>query len=115
MMSHLDRLPRHRSWSSEKETHMTARLNIFAEFPPLLKQFQDYSNAVQDSGIDKRLIKLIEIRASQINGCANCLNMHSFEAHKLGESDQRLHLVATCHDAPVFSDRERAALAWTEH
>jgi AhpD family alkylhydroperoxidase len=94
---------------------MTARLNIFAGFPPLLKQFQDYSNAVQDSGIDKRLIKLIEIRASQINGCANCLNMHSFEAHKLGESDQRLHLVATWHDAPVFSDRERAALAWTEH
>ena len=65
---------------------MTARTNILAEFPPLLKQFQKYSNAVHASGLDKRLIKLVEIRASQINGCANCLNMHSFEAHQLGET-----------------------------
>jgi AhpD family alkylhydroperoxidase len=57
----------------------------------------------------------VKIRASQINGCANCLNMHTSDARKAGETEQRLHLIAAWHEAPVFSDRERAALAWTDH
>ena len=93
---------------------MTPRLNPY-DFPLLLKQYQDYSQAVSDSGLDKGLLELVKIRASQINGCANCLNMHTWEAHKRGESDRRLHLVAAWQEAPVFTERERAALAWTEH
>jgi len=93
---------------------MTPRVNLFAEIPSLTKQWLDLSNAVTDSGLEKTLLELVKVRASQINGCANCLNMHSFEARKLGETEQRLHLVAAWHEAPVFSDRERAALAWTE-
>jgi len=88
---------------------------LFAEAPELMKQFLDYSNAVNDAGLEKELVELVEVRASQINGCANCLNMHTYSARKRGETEQRLNLVAAWKEAPVFSDRERAALAWTEH
>jgi AhpD family alkylhydroperoxidase len=64
--------------------------------------------------VDKRVRELVKIRASQINGCAYCLNMHVNDARTAGESDERLHLVAVWREAPVFSARERAALAWTE-
>ena len=94
---------------------MTPRLNLFADAPALMKQFFDFSVAVNDCGLDHQLLELVKIRASQINGCANCLNMHTSDARKLGESEQRLHLIAAWEEAPVFSDRERAALAWTEH
>jgi AhpD family alkylhydroperoxidase len=56
----------------------------------------------------------VKLRASQLNGCAFCLNMHSVEARKLGERQERLDLVAAWREAPCFSERERAALAWTE-
>ena len=94
---------------------MTPRLNVFADAPALMKQFFDFSAAVNDCGLEHQLLELVKIRASQINGCANCLNMHTSDARKLGESEQRLHLIAAWEEAPVFSDRERAALAWTEH
>src|SRR3546814_16170727 len=70
---------------------------------------------VGDSGIEKSLLELVKIRASQINGCANCLNMHTADARKAGETEQRIHLLAAWHEAPCYTDRERAALAWTEH
>ena len=94
---------------------MTPRLNVFADAPALMKQFFDFSAAANDCGLEHQLLELVKIRASQINGCANCLNMHTSDARKLGESEQRLHLIAAWEEAPVFSDRERAALAWTEH
>ena len=94
---------------------MEPRLNPFAAAPTLAKQYLDYSKSVTEAGLEAKLIHLVEIRSSQINGCANCLNLHTSAAYKGGETDQRLHLVAAWQDAPVFTDREQAALAWTEH
>ena len=65
-------------------------------------------------GLPKRLIELVKFRASQINGCAYCLDVHSKDARKAGETEQRLYLLDAWREAPVYSDRERAALAWTE-
>ena len=94
---------------------MEPRLNPFAAAPALVKQYIDYSQSIIASGLEASLIHLVEIRASQINGCANCLNMHTSDARKGGETEQRLHLLAAWEEAPVFTDRERAALEWTEH
>lgn len=94
---------------------MEPRLNPFAAAPSLVKQYIDYSQSIIASGLEPDLLHLVEIRASQINGCANCLNMHTAEARKGGEAEQRLHLLAAWEEAPSFSERERAALAWTEH
>jgi len=94
---------------------MTARLNYFAAAPELMKAWFAFSNQVAASGLEKPLIELVKIRASQINGCANCLNMHTYEARQAGESEQRIALLAAWHEAPVFTPRERAALDWTDH
>ncbi len=69
---------------------------------------------VDQSGLDAKLRELIKIRASQINGCAYCIAMHTRDARKLGESDERMHLLDAWREAPVFTARERAALTWTE-
>jgi len=69
---------------------------------------------VDKSGLEPPLIELVKIRASQINGCAFCIAMHVRDAKKQGESDERMHLLAAWREAPVYSERERAALAWTE-
>ena len=66
------------------------------------------------SSLGNRLLHLVEIRASQINGCAQCLDMHSQDARAEGESEQRLHTLAAWREAPFFDERERAALEWTE-
>jgi AhpD family alkylhydroperoxidase len=94
---------------------MTARLNMFAASNDLMQAFLAFSNQVGECGLEKPLLELVKIRASQINGCANCLNMHTYEARQAGETEQRLHLIAAWHEAPCYTDRERAALAWTEH
>lgn len=70
--------------------------------------------AIDAGGIEKSLIELVKIRASQINGCAFCLDMHTREARALGETEERLHVLAAWHESPVFTERERAALAWTD-
>jgi AhpD family alkylhydroperoxidase len=69
---------------------------------------------VQGSGLDQSLIELVKTRASQINGCAFCINMHTQDARKHGETEQRLYLLNAWREAPIYSERERAALAWTE-
>ena len=69
---------------------------------------------VHGSGLEAGLIELVKVRASQINGCAYCLDMHTKDARAAGEKEQRLYAVAAWHEAPFFSERERAALAWTE-
>jgi len=72
------------------------------------------STAVRQSGLDPKLVELVKIRASQINGCAFCLHMHTTEARAQGETDERLHLLNAWREAPLYNERERAALAWTE-
>jgi AhpD family alkylhydroperoxidase len=92
---------------------MTPKLNPFAAAPELMKKLQSLSVAIQGS-LEPTLVHLVEIRASQINGCANCLNMHTVFAREKGETEQRINLLAAWREAPCYSDRERAALAWTE-
>jgi AhpD family alkylhydroperoxidase len=69
---------------------------------------------LRSCGLEKSLMTLLKMRASQINGCAFCLDMHSREAHEAGETEQRLHLLPAWRDSPLYTERERAALAWTE-
>ena len=92
---------------------MTQVTDPFAAAPQLMKQWMGTSIAVQES-LEKSLIELVKIRASILNGCANCINMHTTEARAAGESEQRIYLIAAWHEAPVYTDRERAALAWTD-
>jgi AhpD family alkylhydroperoxidase len=66
-------------------------------------------------GLEKSILELVKMRASQINGCAFCLNMHSSDARKAGETEQRLYLLNAWQEAPFYTERERAALALTEH
>ena len=67
-----------------------------------------------DSSLEPRLAELVKIRASQINGCANCINMHTVYARADGETEQRIYLLSAWREAPCYTDRERAALGWTE-
>jgi AhpD family alkylhydroperoxidase len=69
---------------------------------------------VRESGLEHSLLHLLKLRASQINGCAYCIDMHSKDARATGEAEQRLYAVSAWRETPFFSDRERAALAWTE-
>ena len=92
---------------------MTARLNPLAAAPSLMKDWQRLSLAIASS-LDPSLSELVEIRASQINGCANCTNMHAVFARENGETEQRIYLLPVWREAPCYSDRERAALGWTE-
>lgn len=92
---------------------MTTKLNPFAAAPAPMKHWMDASAAIAGS-LDPGLAHLVEIRASQLNGCANCLNMHTAEARAQGETEQRIYLLSAWREAPCYSERERAALAWTD-
>jgi AhpD family alkylhydroperoxidase len=69
---------------------------------------------VRGSGLEKNLLELVKMRASQINGCAYCLDMHSKDARAAGETEQRLYALNAWEESPFYTERERAALAWTE-
>lgn len=69
---------------------------------------------IAESGLEPKLVHLVKMRASQINGCAYCLDMHSIDARAAGETEQRLYTLDAWRETPFFTDRERAALAWTE-
>jgi AhpD family alkylhydroperoxidase len=69
---------------------------------------------ISESGLEPKLVHLVKMRASQINGCAYCLDMHSIDARAAGETEQRLYTLDAWRETPFFTDRERAALAWTE-
>jgi AhpD family alkylhydroperoxidase len=92
---------------------MTANFDLFGAAPAAMKTWFSASVAI-DSSLERTLSQLVKIRASQINGCANCINLHTLEARDHGETEQRLYLLAAWRDAPCFSERERAALGWTE-
>ena len=93
---------------------MTERTNYMKQSPELFKKYLEFSNQVHSSSIDKATTDLVSIRASQINGCAFCVDMHSKEAKIHGERELRLYHLAVWAESPLFSPRERAALAWTE-
>ncbi|MCY1047290.1 carboxymuconolactone decarboxylase family protein [Corallococcus sp. bb12-1] len=93
---------------------MKARMNPFAAAPALMKEMLDFSGKVQGSGLEANLMELVKIRASQINGCAFCIHMHTRDARAHGETDERIFLLNAWRESPLYSDRERAALAWTE-
>ncbi|RZS81377.1 carboxymuconolactone decarboxylase family protein [Pigmentiphaga kullae] len=94
---------------------MTQRINAMAQSPELFKKFVEFSMLVKKSGtIEASILHLIDIRASQMNGCGFCLDMHVKEAKIDGERELRVHHVAIWRESSLFSPRERAALAWTE-
>ena len=93
---------------------MTARINTSAGYLPLIQPLIDYATTVAGMGLEKSLVHLVEIRASQINGCAVCLHMHVEGALKAGESPARLHMLDAWRESSLYSARERAALGWTE-
>ena len=92
---------------------MTSRMNPFAVHFAQLKPLIDFGNAAQD-GLDPTLAELIKLRASQINGCAACLYMHSRDARKRGETEERIFLLDAWRESSLYTERERAVLAWTE-
>ncbi|MGO6707269.1 carboxymuconolactone decarboxylase family protein [Rhizobium leguminosarum] len=93
---------------------MTQRLNYAQQSPELFKKFMEFSMALKSSVIDEKLQALVEVRASQINGCGFCLDMHVKQAKIHGETELRLYHVAIWRESNLFIPRERAALAWTE-
>jgi AhpD family alkylhydroperoxidase len=92
---------------------MTPKLDPFAAAPDLMSQWFSLSNAVAGS-LEPSLIELVKIRASQINECANCISMHTHDARAHGETERRIYLLSAWREAPCYTDRERAALAWTD-
>lgn len=90
------------------------RINPYAAAPDAMKGMIDFEASVKDSGLEHSLIELVKTRASQINGCAYCLFMHTADARASGESEERLYLLNAWHESTLFTPRERAALAWTE-
>jgi AhpD family alkylhydroperoxidase len=92
---------------------MSAKLNPHTAAPQLMKNWTATSILINES-LEPSLVELVKIRASQINGCANCINMHTAEAREKGEGEQRIYLLSVWREAPCYSARERAALAWTE-
>ncbi|AUL48152.1 Arsenate reductase and related proteins%2C glutaredoxin family [Bordetella trematum] len=93
---------------------MRERLNYFDVSAGLSRQFLDFSHALNEKAVIRELHDLITLRASQINGCAFCVDMHVKQARIAGERELRLHHVAVWRESGLFSARERAALAWTE-
>ncbi|MBW6421237.1 carboxymuconolactone decarboxylase family protein [Rhizobium sp. XQZ8] len=94
-------------------TQTNAKIDIFSAAPTLMKKWMGVSVDVAAS-LEPSLIELVKIRSSQINECANCINMHTAEARQKGETEQRIYLLSAWREAPCYSDRERAALGWTE-
>ena len=93
---------------------MQARLDPRKSAPEAMKVVSDLHAYVRRCGLDHNLLELIKLRASQINGCAWCMDMHSKELRAAGETEQRLYLLSAWQESPFYSQRERAALAWTE-
>ena len=93
---------------------MESRLNYVKASPEAYKAMSGLEMYVKHSGLEKSLLELIKTRASQMNGCAFCLDMHTKDARAAGETEQRLYALSAWRETPFFTDRERAALEWTE-
>ena len=90
------------------------RLNFKRLVPAAYRAMLALESYVHETGLESSLLELVKMRASQINGCAYCLDMHSKDARAAGETEQRLYVLNAWREAPFYTDRERAALAWTE-
>jgi AhpD family alkylhydroperoxidase len=93
---------------------MKPRMNYYQAAPETIKALVAVEDQVKASGLEQSLIELVKTRASQINGCAFCINMHTADARKYGETEQRLYLLNAWRESPLYTERERAALRWTE-
>jgi AhpD family alkylhydroperoxidase len=97
-----------------REAAMEARLDFRKASPLGAKAISQLHAFVHDCGLEHSLLELVKLRASQLNGCAHCIDMHTKELRAGGESEQRLYLLDAWRESPFYGDRERAALAWTE-
>lgn len=93
---------------------MKERLNYYKADPAALEAMLAVEKYASGSGLERSLYELVKIRASQINGCAYCIDMHTKDARKAGETEQRLYALSAWHETPFYTPRERAALEWTE-
>ena len=93
---------------------MKARMDFRKASPQADKAMMGLHMFVRSCGLDHSLLELVKLRASQLNGCAHCIDMHTKELRADGESEQRLYLLNAWRESPFYSDRERAALAWAE-
>jgi AhpD family alkylhydroperoxidase len=93
---------------------MQSRIEYEKAAPDVMTAMLGLEAAVRRSGLEPSLLELVRLRASQINGCAYCVDMHTKDARAHGETEQRLYTVVAWRETPFFTDRERAALAWTE-
>lgn len=93
---------------------MQPRLNYSKVAPDGVEGFSQLGKYIHSGELEDSLIELVKLRASQINGCAFCIDMHTKDARSHGESEQRLYGISAWHEAPFYTERERAALAWTE-
>ncbi len=93
---------------------MHQRLDFASVAPEALRALRGVQEHVNKSGLEPALLELVKIRASQINGCALCLAMHTRDARRQGESDERMLMLSAWHESGLYNERERAALAWTE-
>jgi len=93
---------------------MQARMDYFKTAPDLMEGMQHMEKVIKGAGLDPMLYELVKTRASQINGCAYCLHMHTTDACKHGETEMRLYLLNAWRESSLYSPSERAALAWTE-
>jgi AhpD family alkylhydroperoxidase len=94
---------------------MTAKIDPLTAAPTLMRNWQRTSiGLAAAANFDPILAELVKLRASQINGCANCINLHAAAARENGETEQRIYLLPAWREAPCYTDRERAALGWTE-
>jgi AhpD family alkylhydroperoxidase len=93
---------------------MEQRLDFYKANPAAIKAMIGVEERIGKSALEKSLTELVRLRASQINGCAYCVDMHTADARKGGETDRRLATVVVWRETPFFTDRERAALEWTE-
>jgi AhpD family alkylhydroperoxidase len=90
------------------------RLNPYSVVPKMMKAVAALDSVVQSAGLEPSLVELVKTRASQINGCAYCLHLHMRDARAQGEAEARLYLLNAWRESSLYTDRERAALAWTE-
>jgi AhpD family alkylhydroperoxidase len=93
---------------------MTPRLNPEIVAPEVIRALLDLEERVKTCGLETSLVRLVKMRASELNGCAFCLHMHAREARAAGETEERLYLLPAWRESPLYTPRERAALAWTD-
>ncbi|TBR40692.1 MULTISPECIES: carboxymuconolactone decarboxylase family protein [Dyella] len=93
---------------------MNTRIDFYKASPDAMRAMMALEQRIAQSGLEPPLVELVRLRASQINGCAYCVDLHSRDARKAGEDERRLATLSVWRETPFFSERERAALAWTE-